>query len=772
MTATSLVFNNRLTRVPGAQSRVNASGLDAPGPGSLGRVALLGTAEGGVPVGQLAGPSAVLSYSQVESFRHAFRSGDLLEAGAIAFAPARDANISGAQEVIPMKVDPALAGSVTLSNANGAAITLTSRDYGPHVNQIHVSIAAGSVQGRLITVQFESVTETRDNVGGAAFATLQYTQPPALADGWDTMTLDVLSSGLRANATRAELGRATELLNPSTTGAVEIVSSNVADIGQVVSIYGVAGGIPVVRTAVLNGTTIVVVSGVFDVTAIYGVSMSATALGTVTVRHTTGPTNLFQMTAGQQQRGGVLGQTMYLAGVLATLVADAATTALVFIAGRNAAGTVVLETIALAGAVPVNTVTTTWAQIDFIGLAAVAAARTVTMSGSAVVTLNTTQSTLIAARDHFNARQLVVASVTYGFVFTLATTRTTFLVSQLDRTATGVPINIYNPATGSLTADLQQIVEFFQNESQLVTGVAAGGAIGAPSNTVAPVYLSGGAAGVATLADYQTALDLLRFLDVDTIVPLTGDPAVHAAVIAHLDYMSGPGKRERDAKFGILNAGLTDVPTRTEILARIPSYNNRNVSATGQAMTRINTLGASADMLPPFVAAMLAGIQAGGAVGLPGTHKILNCESVRSHATWNPITNAEEMIAAGLVVLEDVPVIGRRIVRSVTTNASASNLAFNESSVNQAVNFAVRTLRDDLENLVGQPGFRGTLGALFSRAKNRLNFLVSQNVLVSWKNLQGVLVLDQAQVTVDVAPVLPINFVPITVNLFTAPIAA
>jgi hypothetical protein len=297
--------------------------------------------------------------------------------------------------------------------------------------------------------------------------------------------------------------------------------------------------------------------------------------------------------------------------------------------------------------------------------------------------------------------------------------------------------------------------------------VASGATGGAPDNTSAPIFLTGGSEGTAAFSNYQTALNLLKRTRVNSIVVLTGDPAVHAALDAHCAYMGGIGRNERDGFVGLLNAGLTDVPTKTEAKAQVVDLNSRHIRALPQAIERFNSQGERQEYLPPFHACIAAGMQAGSAVGESLTYKFANVLAFRQHNTWNPTDDAEEMVQAGLMFLESVEGVGRRYVRNITTHLSSNNIAFIEGSVNEATNFAVYNFRTNLEFAVGRKGFAGTINATKSIAIGTLGLLVDAQTLVTWRSLQIELIVDVMEVGVEIAPVIPINFVKSTVHLVT-----
>lgn len=768
MAATSIFFRGRLIRRPGSYSEVDATGLEGVGLGAAGIVALLGTSVGGRPAGTIEKVVDIPRYRSPDAAQSFARSGNLREAAAIAFSPSNDPAVQGgAAEVVMLKVNPATQASATFANASGDSLVISAADYGEFTNQISVVIQDGTAQGKLVTATFEGTTESVDDIGGDTMFSLLYR--PSTGDdgvGWDTMTLDVLASGLRANATSDTTGADADVLLAE-TGAFTAVSANAADTTQTIIVVGVDGGSSVVRSAQLTGTTPVSL-GSFD-GGVFGAFLSAPAAGIVTVVQT--GTNLSIAAAAVDTGGEKYGAAFVSNGVV-TLVADAADTSDVYVVGRSAAGARIVETITLTGTTPVAG-TASFSEVEAVVTGGVPAARTVTASAVAAQTTNASQDTLQKVADFFNARQRSntgTPTEPFGFNFTLVTGLTTLDPVNLDLTT--APVDVDLPTTGSFLADLYFLEQAIDSQFSLINATRSSGAVGVPDNTPSAVFLAGGGEGTTTFADWQTALNLLKQIGVSTIVPLTADQAVHAAVSAHCEFMGGIGRNERDAIVGAQNAGLTGPPTLAEIATQVTALNTRHLRLCAQNIERFNTDGERTTFPPYFQAVVGAGMQAGSPVGVSLTHKIGNVLSISQDQGWNPIDDAEMLIERGLFFMEDVENVGRRWVRNVTTNVSSNNIAFTEASVNEAVNFAVFNFRTNLEFAVGQQGFSGTVNATKSVAQNTLGLLVDTTVLTSFRNLDIRLALDVLDVSVEIAPVIPINFVRSVLHLVNQVLAA
>lgn len=766
--ATTIFFGGRLISRPGSYSIVDASGLESVGLGASGIVAVIGTAEGGQPASTMTEASEFTRITKPEQGRETYRSGDLREVVDMVFAPAKDPDIlAGAQELVSMKVNPATQSTASLANAYGDILDLTSVEYGAFTSQVNVTIGTGTNQGKLITVTFEDEVKSVDDLSGDIFFNLKYVKPTG---GWDAITAEVESGGaVVCDATRDNLGLDNEITAQIlATGVVRVVSASAADTTQQVVVYGLDASDAAQRETInLNGTS--TVDGLLPFSKVYGARVVGTTAGIVTLSDAVLPTTILTIAAGTNTESGLaVCAAVYVGAGALNVVADGATTKNLILIGKSTTGAIQMEKLTLTGTTSVVGVAT-WSEIEFIALGDVEAARTLTFSGEAARTVPATQDTLQKVSDYFSARYS--AAATGGFVFTMVTGRTTFDPSELDvTTGAGGAVSCLSPANPAFYADVQVIIEWFNSSSEYITAAKSSGGIGgSPTNTTAPLFLAGGIEGTTTSTHWQDALNLLKKVRVNSIVVLTGDPAVHAMLDAHCAYMCGIGRSERDGFVGLLNTALTDVPTKTEAKAQIVDLNSRHIRAFGQAVERYNTAGERTEFLPPFQAAIAAGMQAGSAVGTSLTYKYVNTLSLRQDTTWNPTDDTEEMIQAGLCFMENVEGVGRRVVRNITTHLTTNNLAYIEGSVNEAVNYCVYTFRNAMELAVGQKGYTGTLNAAKGTAVNILGLLVDEGIAVAYRSLNMELLTDVLEVSVELAPVIPINFVKNTVHLVTIP---
>lgn len=175
----AVFFNGQLLVTPTTASAVNDDAMRNQNL-SVGNVlALVGKSAGGKP-------KSALRFGSPNEARRVLRSGELLEAVLKAFSPSTQTG--GPQEVVAVRVQPAVQSGLDIKNADDAVvIKLTSTGYGLGENQIKVRIEDGSLSGKRLTSQLGSAYYTNDNVGRTAFK-IQYTGSAV------TATIDVTAT--------------------------------------------------------------------------------------------------------------------------------------------------------------------------------------------------------------------------------------------------------------------------------------------------------------------------------------------------------------------------------------------------------------------------------------------------------------------------------------------------------------------------------------------------------------------------------------------------
>lgn len=775
MSATSIYFNGRMTRIPGAYSEIDASALESIGLSASGYVACIGTALGGKPYTAIDGndvPGTIQKSTRPGQAKLYFQEGSVLRKSEdLLFGPSNEEDIQGAQRVYWLKVNQAAPSTGTFNNADGAALVLTSAGYGYHTTRINVLIGAGTVQGKKYVVTFDDTVETIDNVGGGGMYSLIYAAATP-AQGFTTITHQVTALKTESAFTKTAAGLDTDIINQVAVGGyssakIELVSDDGSD-AQTVYVYGVDGsGDAVIETMTVNGMSVVTSTGQFA--EVHGARISAAPTGTITIRNLSGGTTITTLTPGAATKALNIGSNLVVGGAALTIVADAADTSQITIVGRNTSGQAQAETLTVNGTTPVVG-TATWSYIDYIAVGALAAARTLTVSGVAVLaTYAGGYDTLQKQADLYNTKD--------GFTFSILSGSTTFDMTNMD---------IY-AATSILTlatfgADLWEAITAINNASDLVVATRGTPGTGAPDNTATAVYLSGGNEGsttpgqegvpTATASDYQAAIDILKKLYVNSIVVMTADPAVHAQLKAHIAYMCGAGRMERDGAVGLMNTGQTGLATKSEAKTQIVALNTRHLRAVAQQVERYDSDGNKEKLDPFYTTCIVAGMQGGSVVGTSLTRKYLDTLGVYSDTTVDTKDDAEDLIEMGLMFAEQIDGVGFRWVRNVTTHLTTSNIAYTDASVNEAMNYSVYNFRLQMEDMVGETGFAGTVNAADGKARGILDELMDEKALTAWRSLDITLLGDVMETAVQMSPVIPINFVKNYIHLYIVPVSA
>ncbi len=596
-------FNGYTTAVPGTYSEVDTSALNQVGLTATGRVALLGTAVGGRPYTAIQSASDFVTLTQPSQIKSAFQSGDLAEAAAMAFDPSSDANIvGGAQQVIAMKVNPATQASATLAGAMGPVLTLTSLDYGAFANHIGVQVSPGSSQGLQISISSDAVTETADNLGGTNSFSLTY---KGGTHGYTSMQAGVTTGGnvyatgsVAAPSLQGDI--ASQLSSTVTLGT----STNSVDSGLILTIYGLDGNGAAQAMQVTLGQT---PPQDVQFSKVLGAALwAAPCQANVVVTDNNG--NAVVTIAAGKQFAGV--QPLSYAYVAQTTVdVKGSGTAAVPLLLIPAGNTSQAELLTLSGG---NTVTSlgSYAQLGGIVTGGLGS-QSATVTAKAVSTDIAQQKTVGAIITYFDNRSASVGGTLYGFDAEAGSASLSAPAAQLDAMA---PVTCLSPATAEFGENLYSLVNWINGNSALVSASVPTGAQGAPKPTATPVFLAGGSEGIATFQDYQNALNLLQQISVDTIVPLSCDPDLAAAVDAHCAFMNSPkGANERCGIVGVMAASGVGLASKKEALAQAQALNTRNLSVVPMGIVRYDISGNLTQFSPAF-SAVVAGGEADGSL--------------------------------------------------------------------------------------------------------------------------------------------------------------
>lgn len=243
--------------------------------------------------------------------------------------------------------------------------------------------------------------------------------------------------------------------------------------------------------------------------------------------------------------------------------------------------------------------------------------------------------------------------------------------------------------------------------------------------SLSKTFLSGGIVGATSAAAIVAALDEFEKLRINTIVPLFSRDAaldiaedktdasstylidsIHAAVKSHCALMSNTKNRSERHCVLAYRGSYKDAKTKA---ANLSSFRSQLVF---QDVRASSTDGQIKWMQPHMLAALVAGMRSGAVVGLPLTFKFFNISGLR-HTTsqldevpedvvidFEPRTQYDDAIDAGLTFLEQPPAGGFRMVVDNTTYTKDDNWVYNRMATLHAADVVAYDFRTRLENII------------------------------------------------------------------------
>jgi len=304
-------------------------------------------------------------------------------------------------------------------------------------------------------------------------------------------------------------------------------------------------------------------------------------------------------------------------------------------------------------------------------------------------------------------------------------------------------------------------------------------------------YLSGGSEGTTAQADWDAALDALKTEDTPLVSCISYDPAVWASLSAHCTYMSTTGRKERIGfSGGFASAdgytnGLGKWSNSTLIGASIDKMldyaeelNTDRVVYVGPGFKAYDENGTLTTYPGSIAAALVAGMAAGVDVATALTHKEINVIGLEYNLMW---ADLDRLLDGGVCPLEYDPGFGYRVCQSITTWLRNDKYNRREVSVRRTADYVARQVRDRLDrDFVGTKGTATTLISIKNATESVLQQMFRAELLAGddsnppYKNIQVRLEGDIAYVDFECSPVIPINYIPITIHLtvFTATLVA
>jgi hypothetical protein len=286
-------------------------------------------------------------------------------------------------------------------------------------------------------------------------------------------------------------------------------------------------------------------------------------------------------------------------------------------------------------------------------------------------------------------------------------------------------------------------------------------------------YLAGAVDGTVTNTEWSNAFTVLQSSDVQWVVPVSSDPSIHAMADAHVAFMSNVGRMERRAICGT-PAGTSDAAAI--VLAK--ALNSDRTSLVHLGYYDYNAAGALTLYPPYLLAALLAGAFSGVNPGTALTNKTIKVRGLERKLR-NP-TDTDALINGGILAVEETS-SGFKVVKSVSTWLVNDNYNRVEVSTGVALDFVARNVRQALDVLRGEKGnaltlaraksiVTGTLTELARQEPQGPGVLAGDDANPAFKNVSVSLAGDVLRVEYQCSPVIPVNFV--LVSIFAVPFSA
>lgn len=672
--------------------------------------------------------------------------------------------------------------------------TLTSKDYGAHVNQIQQEYEPGVSSGQAWTTTFDNQSQTSGDFGGKSALQVEYVgqstevvQSTGTADGAGTSTT-VVDSGASfgtftdffVEADTAGALAETNLRKIASNTATELTVTNDFNSGGAPTAPGASTGYTVKTGAIRSGTLTAAPAASNQLALEASLDVAANELQGLAVTITSG--------TGAGQTRIVSSNTAGVSSVL-TLSENWVTDPI--IGSQYAIKYVTVATGTMVGAAGVATAFQT--SVAANGVAAATDLDITFASGetlqSLVDQINADANYTATIPAGINAQTTLLSQFDFDGAHTGVDLRgDKAMVSTPPSPAVDVPVAWSN----NFRQDLQAFINSINATNENVTAARAvvastgagsgrpeftGGAVGTTGDVTK--YFSGGTRGVSTNSNWQTALDLLLGERATAVVPLIsqdlanlgqGSTALFASVAAqlqaHLGVSNGVGKSERGGYLGMDG-------TKDQIIALGNQLNDTDIAVSGQQIKVLDVDGNLVLQPEWALAVAAAGMRAGmPEVGEPLTHKYLRTFQLTQDSSWDPAdrTDANQLIAAGILFAESIRGKGTRFVRDLTSYVQDDNLAYAEGSVRDVVRYVSYGLRTLLEDrFTGVKATPTNAQGLKDTSSEFLELMRSNNIIVdstdddgnfvkAFHNLRVSISGDIATIRVGVFPVVGINF--------------
>jgi len=278
---------------------------------------------------------------------------------------------------------------------------------------------------------------------------------------------------------------------------------------------------------------------------------------------------------------------------------------------------------------------------------------------------------------------------------------------------------------------------------------------------------------------YQGVLtEIYEDLDLDLIVPILDnylvwagvDNTMGAAVFQYLySHCKTMSELKSDERIGLIgfHFGANDDTVATTI-TNAALYNSPYISMCSPRLKFYSLQGVLKTWNGTYTAAAIAGMVANYPVGEPITNKTLS--GITDLSTIYKNSEILQLIDNGALIIERVRGIGYKVVQGVTTWTSDDNFNRKEMSVRLVTNYVAKNCRENLKQFIGRKNSLFMLETIKGSLISVLKDLEEEGVIVgtptypAYRNIVLTADGDIVRVAFECSPVLPINYILITIH--------
>lgn len=331
----------------------------------------------------------------------------------------------------------------------------------------------------------------------------------------------------------------------------------------------------------------------------------------------------------------------------------------------------------------------------------------------------------------------------------------------------------------------KELLDIINSESSLISAVRVSGVQGQAA-VLAKTFMTGAVRGASTNTNFQSGFDALLASRCNIVVPLISRDAsalatlgetdsgstftvdaVNLQAVAHCITASNTKNRSERNCYVSKKAVFSTMQTSAQDL------NSERASMLFQDVEIVDAAGDLKFVDPWGAACMVAGIQAGTPTGTPATFKMINANGIK-HQDYNPKTQFDLAIDAGLLPLEEKDSGGFRVVVHNSTYSSDANFVFNRPHVLEAADTVAYNLRQQLEAIfIGEKARTGSAESIKNTVISIMSSFLQDEIIVGddtnsglgWKDLTVTVTGNTAIVDITITPVQGIDFILATITL-------